>query len=291
MSLRGPVLAATSLSPESDEALRQAQALAASLHTELCVCHVLPEAYRVRVLFPHQAGIDTAAQAELEKKARGAVTTRVQALLGSSAGKARIVIESGTAHAGILEVAERIHAGAIVVGPGATAHRVARAAGRPVLVARDSPRQGPVCAATDFSDPALPALHEATDEAARRGVPLRVVHCLDIDPAPYLASASVAGVVALPPWPQDAIDQLKADAASRLHQALDAAGASGEVTVVERPPATGIVEHAAESAAGLVVVGTHGRTGFRRLAIGSVAEDVLSHAPCSVMVVPLHPPS
>jgi nucleotide-binding universal stress UspA family protein len=35
----------------------------------------------------------------------------------------------------------------------------------------------------------------------------------------------------------------------------------------------------------LVVVGTHGRTGVSRALIGSVAERVVRHAPCSVMVV------
>jgi nucleotide-binding universal stress UspA family protein len=35
----------------------------------------------------------------------------------------------------------------------------------------------------------------------------------------------------------------------------------------------------------LVVVGTHGRTGIRRVLLGSVAENVVRHAPCSVLVV------
>ncbi|TMQ19289.1 MAG: universal stress protein [Deltaproteobacteria bacterium] len=35
----------------------------------------------------------------------------------------------------------------------------------------------------------------------------------------------------------------------------------------------------------LIVMGTHGRTGLRRALIGSVAERVVRHAPCTVMVV------
>jgi nucleotide-binding universal stress UspA family protein len=42
----------------------------------------------------------------------------------------------------------------------------------------------------------------------------------------------------------------------------------------------------AESGADLVVLGTHGLGGFDRLVIGSVASDVVRHAPCSVLVVP-----
>lgn len=39
--------------------------------------------------------------------------------------------------------------------------------------------------------------------------------------------------------------------------------------------------------ADLIVVGTHGRTGVRRAVLGSVAEEVLRHAPCPVLVVPI----
>jgi nucleotide-binding universal stress UspA family protein len=35
----------------------------------------------------------------------------------------------------------------------------------------------------------------------------------------------------------------------------------------------------------LIVVGTHGRTGFGKLLLGSVAEDILRHAPCPVLTV------
>lgn len=38
----------------------------------------------------------------------------------------------------------------------------------------------------------------------------------------------------------------------------------------------------------LAVVGTHGRTGLRRLVMGSVAEDVFRHAPCPVLTVGPH---
>ncbi|MCK5448496.1 MAG: universal stress protein, partial [Gemmatimonadetes bacterium] len=36
----------------------------------------------------------------------------------------------------------------------------------------------------------------------------------------------------------------------------------------------------------LIVIGTHGRTGVPRLLIGSVAERVVRHASCPVLVVP-----
>lgn len=49
-----------------------------------------------------------------------------------------------------------------------------------------------------------------------------------------------------------------------------------------------IVEQAAQLPADLIVIGTHGRRGFSRLMLGSVAESVLRKAECPVMAVPPH---
>jgi nucleotide-binding universal stress UspA family protein len=53
-------------------------------------------------------------------------------------------------------------------------------------------------------------------------------------------------------------------------------------------PARNIIDQALAIAADLVVMGTHGRSGFERLLIGSVAEKVLRKAPCPVLLVPPH---
>ena len=47
-----------------------------------------------------------------------------------------------------------------------------------------------------------------------------------------------------------------------------------------------IVQEASDRDVGLIVMGTHGRTGLKRLLMGSVAERVLGHAPCAVLVTP-----
>jgi nucleotide-binding universal stress UspA family protein len=51
-------------------------------------------------------------------------------------------------------------------------------------------------------------------------------------------------------------------------------------------PAQEIVREAREWDADLLVLGTHGRRGVRRMFLGSVAETVLQHAPCAALVVP-----
>jgi len=58
-----------------------------------------------------------------------------------------------------------------------------------------------------------------------------------------------------------------------------------ERVVREGDPATVIVEEAKEWRADLIVVGSHGYTGLKRLVLGSVAQSVVAHAPCSVEVV------
>jgi hypothetical protein len=50
-----------------------------------------------------------------------------------------------------------------------------------------------------------------------------------------------------------------------------------------------IYEAAAKKRADLIIISTHGRTGFRRALIGSVAEGTVRHADCAVLVVPSFP--
>ncbi len=56
---------------------------------------------------------------------------------------------------------------------------------------------------------------------------------------------------------------------------------------LEGDPATEIVRYAGDANMDLIVLGTHGRTGVERLQMGSVAEQVLRGAPCSVLIVKL----
>jgi nucleotide-binding universal stress UspA family protein len=61
-----------------------------------------------------------------------------------------------------------------------------------------------------------------------------------------------------------------------------------ERRMLEGDPAEMIAEAAADANADLIVMGTHGRTGLTRLVMGSVAEEVLRHAPCPVLTIRGH---
>jgi nucleotide-binding universal stress UspA family protein len=289
MTLRGPVLVALDLSAPSDEALRQGSALARRLGDAIVVGHVLPEAYRVRVLFPQDAGVAEAEQEAMAARAGVAVQARVDALVTPGSVPVTVEIAAGTAHAGIVELAERVDAGVIVVGPGETAMQVARAAHRPVLIARPSPANGDVLAATDFSDPALPAIRAGGAEATGRGVALRVIHCVEADFTAALATAGLGGGLPVPPLPDPALQQMEAHAHAEVLDALARCRLEGTPIVLRASAAQGILQAAAEPPAALVAVGTRGRSGLARLMLGSVAEDVARRAPCSVLMVPLSP--
>jgi nucleotide-binding universal stress UspA family protein len=60
--------------------------------------------------------------------------------------------------------------------------------------------------------------------------------------------------------------------------------------VVEGVIAGEIIRLAEANRADMVVIGTHGRSGFQRLILGSVTESVLRHAPCPVLTVPPRAP-
>ena len=66
---------------------------------------------------------------------------------------------------------------------------------------------------------------------------------------------------------------------------LRAAGLQTEARVAPGEPGQVIVGLAEKEKADLVVVGSHGRSGFSKLLMGSVANHVVTHAPCSVLVV------
>jgi len=70
-------------------------------------------------------------------------------------------------------------------------------------------------------------------------------------------------------------------------QGLRRQGLDVEVATVEGKAADFVLDAARTRNAGLIVVGTHGRTGLRRVALGSVAEAILRGADRPVLAVPL----
>ena len=134
----------------------------------------------------------------------------------------------------------------------------------------------------DFSPPSLKAIPYALAISRQFGADVQLLHVTDVaqQPPPTLLT--------LPLVPQREWDQ-------RLMKRLEALvmkyRTDGKVSALE--PRTGtayeeICDVARELKADLIVVVTHGYTGFRRMFLGSVAERVVQHSPCPVLVVRQH---
>jgi len=292
--VKGPILAAMDFDKGSDELLGQADALARSYKVKLSVCHVLPEIFAVQPLFPQLHLDDALKLYDLEAAVRDALLKRIRTVTAREPPQIEIEIEQGTVHAGILRAADNIGAGAVVVGGkvdhsglhllGSSAEHVVRYANCPVLVARPSPA-GKVLAATDFSDPALPAVEAGVAEARRRKADLTIIHAIDLLPAmgPFYGDFFS---YSMPPI--DLSDRMRKLWQQRLDECVHRFKAKGGGLLRDGPAAPAILSAASELPAQLLVVGTHGRTGLKRMiALGSVAEAVVRAAPCSVLIVRL----
>jgi nucleotide-binding universal stress UspA family protein len=132
--------------------------------------------------------------------------------------------------------------------------------------------------ALEDSEPGWAALEFACTEHADDEI--TVIHAVDPTDSGYGEVAHL-GPEALLERQREEAEELLADAESR---AADH-GRSIDTSVVVGQPADAIVDHATENAIDLIVVGSHGRTGFSRVLLGSVAERVARQAPVPVTIV------
>ena len=135
---------------------------------------------------------------------------------------------------------------------------------------------------TDFSRASSAAYRRAVDLAKANRAELLLVHVL-APPMPIMADGYVSPKV---------YDDMAAASRAYGQKHLNAliakakqAGARVTGLLLEGLPHEKIAQAARSKKADLVVVGTHGRTGFSRLFLGSVASRVLTISPCPVLTV------
>ena len=94
------------------------------------------------------------------------------------------------------------------------------------------------------------------------------------------------------PSPEDRVPDAEMkrahDEAAGGFERAKAAGVRVDVLVDVGRPTQQILDRAASLPADLIVMGTHGTSGFEHLVLGSVTEKVLRKAPCPVLTVPPH---
>jgi len=102
-----------------------------------------------------------------------------------------------------------------------------------------------------------------------------------------VAYAEVYAPTVLPPETMEGMTRVHQEIASNAERTLQAASLTTGARVLQGDPRTTLIETAHSEHIDLIVVGSHGRTGLAKLLIGSVASHVVTHAPCSVLVVKL----
>lgn len=136
---------------------------------------------------------------------------------------------------------------------------------------------------SDFSVAARSALAAAIEMAKATGSTLVLMHVLNPAMPPVLGDEYIS-----PPtyarfrevsrtWARRQLDRLTARARAARVRAVS--------IIREGAEADQIVRLARSRRASMIVMGTHGRTGVRRMILGSVAARVLSLAPCPVLTV------
>ena len=131
---------------------------------------------------------------------------------------------------------------------------------------------------TDFSDASAQAFEHAAFVARWYHARLTAVHALMplVTPVAVLAGPADSIVAEV----ERARQQIGLDSAAAARLGIDV-----DVVVETGEPTRCILNLAAALPADLIVMGTHGRSGFAHLVLGSVAESVVRTAECPVLTV------
>lgn len=136
----------------------------------------------------------------------------------------------------------------------------------------------PILVPTDGSQEMSTVVDQAVELVSMCDATLHVLHVID-----ERAYHSV---------PDDAREQVRAtlrDDAESFTKSVAESGLEAGLDVTREirwgDPAPGILSYAAENGVELVVMGTHGRTGYEHYLLGSVAEKVVRMAPMPILVI------
>ncbi|MBK9072419.1 MAG: universal stress protein [Myxococcales bacterium] len=290
------------LSSGSNEALGYAVTLARRNGAKVTMISVttLPPA---TAIFPRAAGQAAELYTKRSNEMLASHRAELEALRERVAGGASVEISTlivpGFADRDVATAAEEIGADMVVVGThgrgflgrifiGSVAERTARSFNKSVLVTRGDHHHADggfrrILVATDLSPPGEVALDRALEIAAP-GASIELVHAWrdplqawSFDPAVSLASSTV--------W---------SDVETALMEELKATVAKSAERASHQPPIAirallgyagqALVARAHEMSADAIVVGAHSHRGVARFLLGSTAEAVLRHAPCSVLI-------
>ncbi len=290
MTLPQRILVATDFSSDAERAglvaMAWAERLGAEVHWAHGVEH-LPASTPPRAAPLIASYVEKARQRGEEHLAAAVENARTRGLRGEG----RLV--DAPAARGVTELARNLDVDCIVLGSrghgalrnlllGSVAERVVRTAHCRVAVVRgegspDDP--GTLVLGDDLTELSDRARADALALARALDARLDVVHTPDVG-IHYFAPFGFA-------LPDRLLEELRAESSQKIDELMGEAAEGVETAkmVARDRPAHAICEHAKRVNAGLVVVGTRSLSDIERVVLGSVADRVVRHAPCSVLVV------
>lgn len=273
-------------SPASAAALRQAVRMGQWSGASVRAVHVLDATVVEELesaMRPHAQGLRESLRADVER--------RWKEFASSIAPGVEVEVAIAPCVKGFLKSAAAMQADLLVVGAGRdkvgpVALGIARHAAVSVLVARDTKEAGTsrVLACVDFSEASLRALECAARVARGEGAELNVIHFFD---APWhVLHYRSPTPEAAPEFQEQYIAGLKAALRGATERLSDSADLRVSYELVDAANYRGAIPEFAEKVeAGLICLGTTGRSNLRDLLLGSTAERVIRSAHCSVLAV------
>jgi nucleotide-binding universal stress UspA family protein len=287
------ILFAADFSENSREAFTIACSLALEKKTKMVVLHVVePDWIPVEPVYLGQASVQYYREGPTETRQQALERKLCEFYAPSHALDLTYEIREGEVAPEILRMAQELESSLIVMGThgrtglrrlltGSVAIAVLRGAHRPVLALRAAlaPRTAEpfklILHPTDFSTGSEYALKVARSLARDLGARLALLH---VAPIPVYGEGTMAAELD-PEGYWETLEEIRnrVDGPDLKYQA-ESHLARGDATEE-------IIRIADELGCGLIVMGTHGRTGLGRLLMGNVAESVLPRAHCPVLVV------
>lgn len=262
--------------------------------------HALEESFRlskegtvvVAVAPPFTVDLKIGAEGEIQKLLKEPCETALtKASEMAKAANAEIIgiCAMGQPHERIVDLSESESCDLIVMGAkgmlslektlmGDTTAKVIGYSVKDVLVVPEKTTLGfnKILVATDGSEYSRRAMVRAMDFAESYNTELYVISIVEILPEIYSIAPQVV---------EEKVQRTEEYIAG-IQKLADSHGITSRGFVRDSAEAYNVItEIAQKEQVGLILVGSHGRTGLKRFLMGSTAERVIAHAPCPVLVV------
>jgi nucleotide-binding universal stress UspA family protein len=177
---------------------------------------------------------------------------------------------------------------------GSTAERIVQHSSCPVLVTRGNSAQSKngsrfriktILVPVDFSSCSQEGVRYAIAFANEFGAKIILLHATYLG---YIYSSEGTAIYDIPGL-QKAARKTAERKMRELARSVNFGAVKYQTAFTDGSPVIDICDFAKDHELDLIITSTHGLTGFTHVLIGSIAEQVVRHSPCSVLVVPSHP--